>query len=387
MTVKTPVYMDYHATTPVDPRVLEVMMPYFTENFGNASSTDHIYGAKAAESVEKSREQIASLINARPEEIVFTSGATESDNLAIKGVAFAYKEKGKHIVTCATEHKAVLNTCKYLEELGWSITYLPVDRFGVVDLDRLEKAITDKTVLISIMFANNEIGTIAPIEKIGQIAKRKGIFFHTDAAQAVGHIPVDVDAMNIDLMSISSHKAYGPKGAGVLFLRRHGGRVKALPLIHGGGQERGVRSGTENVPGVVGMGKALEIAAKEMRREADRLFQWTEKMRETFLKEIGAEQNGHPIRRLPHNLNIFFKGVESKALIQLLGRDLAISAGSACTTREVEPSHVITALGFPPERAYSSIRFGLGRFNTEEEVDYAIQAVERAVLRLRKIVA
>ncbi len=387
MPIKTPVYMDYHATTPVDPRVLETMLPFFSQDFGNASSTDHLFGARAAEAVQKSREQIASLINARPEEIIFTSGATESDNLAIQGVANSYKEKGKHIVTCTTEHKAVLNTCKYLQDLGWSVTYLPVDKFGIVDLAKLEEAITDHTVLISLMFANNEIGTIAPIEEIGRIARAHGVFLHTDAAQAAGHIPVDVDGMNIDLMSISSHKVYGPKGAGALFLRRHGGRVKPLPIIQGGGQERGLRSGTENVPGIVGMGKAFEIARSEMDSESRRLLQWTERMRSAFESKARAEQNGHPIQRLPHNLNMYFKGVDAKALIQMLVHEVAISAGSACTTREVEPSHVLLALGFAPERAYSSVRFGLGRFNTGEEVDFAIEKVLSSVAHLRKIFA
>lgn len=386
MAIKTPVYMDYHATTPVDPRVLEVMLPYFTNEFGNASSTDHQFGAKASEAVETSREQVAQLISAQPEEIVFTSGATESDNLAIEGVAQAYKDKGRHIITCTTEHKAILKTCESLSNLGWSISYIPVDQSGIVDIQKMEDAITDKTVLISVMFANNEIGTIAPVEQIGQLAKKHGVFFHTDAAQAVGHVPVDVDELNIDLMSISSHKACGPKGAGAIFVRRHGRRVKPEPMIHGGGQERGLRSGTENVPGIVGMGKAMEIASKELASEQVRLRQWTNRMHGEFSQIEGTAQNGHPTQRLPSNLNMYFKGIEAKALIQNLIKDVAISAGSACTTKEVEPSHVIVALGYPAERAYSSIRFGLGRFNTEEEIDYVIPAVIDSVKRLRRLV-
>ena len=383
---KLPIYMDYHATTPVDPRVLQSMLPYFTDEFGNASSSDHIYGNTAREAVEKAREQVAHLIKARPAEIVFTSGATESDNLALQGIARAYAHKGKHIITCKTEHKAVLDTCSYLEDLGWSVTYLPVDRYGLVDLEELKGAIRQETVLISIIFANNEIGTISPILEIGQIAKDNDVLFHTDAAQAIGHVPVDVNAMNIDLMSMSAHKIHGPKGIGALYMRRQSPRIKPSAMIHGGGHERGVRSGTLNVPSIIGMGRALEIAEKEMDKEGLRLTSWTAKMKSSFQNAIeNVEQNGHPTMKLPHNLNMYFPGVESKALIQSLQSEVAISAGSACTTEQVEPSYVILALGHPPERAHSSIRFGIGRFNTEEEIDYVAEAVVRSTRHLHKI--
>ena len=385
MTLRLPVYMDHHATTPVDPRVLDEMLPYFTDQFGNASSIDHIYGAKALEAVEESRERVAETINARPEEIIFTSGATEADNLALQGVAGAYASKGRHIITCTTEHKAILDTCKHLQELGWKVTYVPVDRYGTIDLVELENSITSETVLISVMLANNEVGTIAPAKEIREIAKEHGVLFHSDAAQAVGHIHVDVEEMGVDLMSMSAHKVYGPKGIGALYIRRHNPRVGLAPTTYGGGQERGLRSGTYNVPGIVGMGKAFEIAAKSIGEESRRLSAWTSKMKASFETIDGAEQNGHPFNKLPHNLNTFFPGVESKALIQLLARHVAISAGSACTTEEVEPSHVILALGYSHERAHSSVRFGLGRFNTEEEVRYVIDSLMEAVKHLHKI--
>lgn len=387
MALKLPVYMDHHATTPLDPRVLEEMMPYFTERFGNASSIDHRYGAEAYEAVEKARERVARTINARPDEIIFTSGATESDNLAIQGVSRAYSSKGRHIITCTIEHEAVLDTCKQLEESGWKVTYIPVDKNGVIDVQRLEESITNETVLISMMFANNEVGTIEPMKEIGRIAKERGVILHTDAVQAVGHIPVDVETMGIDLLSISAHKVYGPKGVGALYMRRHHPRIKPTPIVYGGGQERGLRSGTYNVPGIVGIGKALEIALRNMGEESGRLSGWTSKMRLSFSSIEGAEQNGHPINKLPHNLNIYFPGVESKALIQAVNRQVAISAGSACSTQEVEPSHVILALGYPPERAHSSVRFGLGRFNTDEEVRFVIECVTNAVNRIQKIKA
>ena len=378
--------MDYHATTPVDPRVLEEMLPYFSKNFGNAASIDHIYGAEASFAVEKAREKIANLVNARPEEIIFTSGATESDNIAIIGIMERYADKGNHLITSTTEHKAVLDSCKRLESLGKKISYVPVDKFGIINLEKLENLITNDTVLISVMTANNEIGTIAPIAKIGQIARNHGAFFHTDAAQAVGHIPIDVQEMNIDLMSISAHKLYGPKGIGALYVRGSNPRVKASPVIYGGGHERGMRSGTLNVPGIVGFGKAAEIAKKEMTSEGKRLGSWTVKMLSEFKNNIeDIELNGHPNERLPHNLNIYLKGVESRALIQSLNSQLAFSAGSACTTAKVEPSYVLLALGFGEERAHSSVRFGLGRFNTEEEIDYAIQCLIHAVKQLRQI--
>ena len=317
---------------------------------------------------------------------MFTSGATESDNLAIQGVTAQLKEKGKHIITCATEHKAVLDACEYLETHGWSVTVLPVDSRGDIDLGSLESAIKPQTVLISLMLANNEIGTVLVAEEVGKIAKEHGVLFHTDAAQAVGHIPVDVNRISADLMSISAHKVYGPKGVGALFIRRHNPRVKLTPLVYGGGQEKGLRSGTLNVPGIVGLGKALEIASKEMNSEGKRLLTWTTMMKTEFSELVpGAEQNGHPTRRLPHNLNMYFPGIESKAVIQAVSTELAISAGSACTTNETKPSHVILALGYGPERAHSSIRFGLGRFNTEAEVKYAVDRVNQIVRRLKRI--
>jgi cysteine desulfurase len=384
--LKFPIYMDYHATTPVDKRVLDEMLPYFNEIYANASSTDHRPGAAAAAAVENARSQVATTIGAREEEIVFTSGATESDNLAIQGVAMQLREKGNHIITCSTEHKAVLDACEYLESQGWSQSVLPVDPRGDIDLGSLESAIKPQTVLISLMLANNEIGTVLVADQVGKIARDHGVLFHTDAAQAVGHIPVDVNRINADLMSISAHKVYGPKGVGALFIRRHNPRVKLTPLVHGGGQEKGLRSGTLNVPGIVGLGKALEIASKEMDSEGKRLSAWTTRMRNEFTELVeGAEQNGHPTRRLPQNLNMYFPGIESKAVIQAVSSELAISAGSACTTNETKPSHVILALGYGPERAHSSIRFGLGRFNTEAEVGYAIDRVNEAVRRLQRI--
>ncbi len=384
--IKTPVYMDYHATTPVDQRVLDTMVPYFNQEFGNAASIDHIYGSRAAETVEKARKQIAQTINAKPEEIIFTSGATESDNIALLGVAEQNSDKGDHIITCVTEHKAVLDSCKRLEKLGKSVTYLPVDMFGMVDTAAVEDAITDHTILISIMAANNEVGTIAPIAEIGKIAHKHGVIFHTDAAQAVGHIPIDVEAMNIDLMSISAHKIYGPKGVGVLYVRRRNPKVNVAPIIFGGGHERGLRSGTLNVPGIVGFGKALEIAEKEMKAEDSRFRKWTANMLGSFQQAFGgSELNGHPSKRLAHNLNVSFEGIESKALLHLLRSDLAISAGSACTTAIVAPSHVLTAMGIDEKKAHSAVRFGLGRFNTEEEIEYAIERVIWVVSKLKRI--
>ncbi len=384
MTLRFPIYLDHHATTPVDPRVLEEMLPYFTKNFGNASSMDHTFGYDASVAVENAREKIAQTINARHDEIIFTSGATESDNLALIGTMEKYKDKGDHLITCQTEHKAILDTARHLEGLGKKVTYLPVNEFGEIDLDLLKKSITGKTILISIMAANNEIGTISEIEKIGKIAHNAGVIFHTDAAQAVGHIQIDVEKMNIDLMSISAHKVYGPKGIGVLYIRSRNPRVKPDPIIFGGGQERNIRSGTLNVPGIIGLSKALEIAKQEMNSENERFGKWTKGMLELF-EEIGGKLNGHPTKRLPHNLNIYFKGVESKAVINSISSKVAISAGSACTTQMVEPSHVILALGYEEERAHSSIRFGLGRFNIKQEIDYAQEAIVSAVENLSKI--
>ena len=346
--VNTPIYMDHHATTPVDPRVVEAMLPYFTETFGNAASIDHLHGHAAQEAVQASRESIARFIGARSaEEIVFTSGATESDNIALVGVAEAYCHKGNHIITSAVEHKAVLDTLEYLAEKGVQVTVLPVDQYGMVDPSDVGKAITDKTVLVSIMMANNEIGTIQPVKEIGRIAKEHGVFFHTDAAQAVGHIPVNVEDMNIDLMSFTAHKIYGPKGIGALYVRRRRPRVKPAPIIHGGGHERGIRSGTLNVPGIVGFASALDIASKEMAAEDERFRDWTSWMFQNLQSRIfGIERNGHSIARLPHNLNIYISGVESRAVVLELREFAAFSTGSACTTASIEPSHVIQALGF-----------------------------------------
>lgn len=384
--LKFPIYLDNHATTPLDPRVLKEMMPYFTQDFGNPASMDHVYGSRASAAIEKAREQIAKAINSRPEEIIFTSGATEADNLALKGVVEHYGNKGDHIITCVTEHKAILDTCKYLEKLGKQVTYLPVDQYGLVNVQKLKDSITERTILISIMFANNEIGTIAPIREIGRIAHQNDILFHTDAAQAIGHIPVDVEAMQIDLMSISAHKTYGPKGIGALYVRRRSPKVQPSPMIHGGGHERGMRSGTLNVPAIVGFGKALEIARKEMDEEAVQFLRWSRSIMDRLGESMTRwELNGHSSSRLAHNLNIYFTGIESKAIIQDIRSEIALSAGSACTSDLVEPSHVILALGAGLDKAHSSIRIGLGRFNTEEEIDYAASRIVKAVNRLQKV--
>lgn len=385
---RRPVYMDHHATTPVDPRVVEAMLPYFDQVFGNAASVDHEYGAEALRAVERAREHIASIINARLDEIIFTSGATESDNLAILGVAEQYADRGNHIITCVTEHKAVLDTCRYLEHKGWRITYLPVDQQGLVDPDDVRRAITPDTVLISIMAANNEIGVLAPIAEIGRIAREHEVLFHTDATQAVGHIPIDVEMMNIDLLSMSAHKIYGPKGIGALYVRKRRPRVRVAEQMHGGGHERGMRSGTLNVPGIVGFGKALEIAGREMETESQRL----RSLRDRLWAELQArldhvELNGHPTQRLPHNLSIAIPGIESRSLLIQLKHDVALSTGSACTTAKVEPSHVILALGYGEERAHCSLRFGLGRENTEADVDFVVGKLVAAVQRLHHLVA
>ena len=381
------IYLDHNATTPVDPRVLEAMLPYFTEVYGNAASIDHEAGHVANQAVERAREQCARAINARPEEIIFTSGATESDNIALFGVAERYADKGDHIITCVTEHKAVLDCCQRLEQQGKRVTYLPVDQYGMVDPDAVRKAITPQTILISVMFANNEIGTIAPVKEIGAIAHEHGVLFHTDAAQAVGHVPVDVEAMQIDLLSFSAHKVYGPKGIGGLYVRRRGPRVKVAPVIYGGGHERGVRSGTLNVPGIVGMGKAMELGAKEMKAEASRYREWTQQIYDQLCAELGAENvalNGHPTERLPHNLNVSLKGIESKSLVVQL-KDIAISTGSACTSATVEPSHVILALGFGEERAHSAIRIGVGRGNNAAENGTAAATIISGIRRVQKL--
>ena len=386
MAVKMPIYMDYHATTPVDPRVVEAMLPCFTETFGNAASVDHLYGHAAQEAVETSRSSIARFINAGdPEEIIFTSGATESDNIALVGIAEAYGHKGNHIITSPVEHSAVLDTLKYLAGRGFQTTLLPVDQYGKVDPSDVEKAITSHTILISIMMANNEIGTIQPVKEIGKVARLHGIFFHTDAAQAVGHIPVDVEDLNLDLMSFTAHKVYGPKGVGALYARKRRPRVKPSPVIHGGGHERGIRSGTLNVPGIVGLAKALEIADREMEAEGKRQREWTDWMFGTLYEDIlGVERNGHPTKRLPNNLNVYIPSVESRALMLELRDVVALSTGSACTTTRVEPSHVILALGFSEERAHHSLRIGLGRFTTDEEVRTVIGVLVNAVQDVRR---
>ena len=382
--VKFPIYLDHHATTPVDPRVLDEMMPYFTENFGNASSLDHPYGYDASIAVQESRESIAGAIGANMDEIIFTSGATESDNLAIIGAMKKYSEKGDHLITCATEHKAVLDTARHLEGEGKKVTYLPVNEFGEVNLEELKAAITEKTVMISIMAANNEIGTLANLEEIGKIAHENDVLFHTDAAQAVGHIPIDVKKMNIDLMSFSSHKIYGPKGIGALYLRVLKPRVKLDSIMFGGGQERNIRSGTLNVPGIVGFAKAIEISQKEMEKENAKSKRWTDSMLKKF-QEAGGKLNGHPEKRLSHNLNVRFDGIESKAIINTVSKKVAISAGSACTTQIVEPSHVLLAIGLGEDQTHSSIRVGCGRFNTDEEIEIAADEIYHAVESLAKI--
>lgn len=386
MDKKRPIYMDHHATTPLDPRVLETMIPFYTEEFGNASSIDHIYGARAHEAVETARKQVASILNAKPNEIYFTSGATESDNIALIGVAEKLASKGDHIITCVTEHKAVLDTANHLETMGKSVTYLPVDEYGMVSPTDVENAITERTILISIMAANNEIGTIAPLKEIGEIAQKHGVLFHTDAAQAVGHIPIDVKEMNIDLLSLSGHKIYGPKGIGTLYIKGLNPKKNVSPVMFGGGQEKGIRSGTYNVPAIVGLGKALEIAQKEMKAEAERYKKWTTMMLESFRTvSNGVILNGHPEQRLPHNLNVCFPGIESKALIHLLRDDVAISAGSACSTTSVEASYVLQAIGREEEYLHSAVRFGLGRFTTEEEMVYVVKKCGVFLQRLKNI--
>ena len=385
--MKRPVYMDNHATTPMDPRVLEAMLPYFSEKFGNAASRNHPFGWEAEEAVDTAREQIASLIGAKGKEIIFTSGATESDNLAIKGVVEFYKEKGNHIITCVTEHKAVLDTCKALERQGKATTtYLPVDQYGMVDPDDVRKAMTDQTVLISIMYANNEIGTIHPIKEIGRIAKEKGVLFHCDATQGVGKVPVNVDQDGIDLLSMTGHKIYGPKGCGALYVRAKGPRVRLTPMMDGGGHERGMRSGTLNVPGIVGLGKASEICGQELEHETAKLMALRARLHEGITKALeDVYLNGHPTQRLPGNLNLSFSYVEGESFLMGLNKDIALSSGSACTSATLEPSYVLKALGVGEELAHTSIRFGLGRFNTEEEVDYVVSRVVEVTQRLRDL--
>jgi len=383
--MKFPIYMDNHSTTPMDPRVLEAMLPYFVEKFGNAASRNHQFGWEAEEAVENARKQIARLIHCDAKEIVFTSGATESDNLALKGVVEMYKEKGDHIITCTTEHRAILDTCKSLEKRGIKVTYLPVEKDGRVNPDEVRKAITDKTILISIMLANNEIGTIHPIAEIGKIAKEKGILLHCDATQGVGKIPVDVEALKVDLMSFTSHKIYGPKGVGALYVRKKGPRVRLVPQIDGGGHERGMRSGTLPVPMIIGFGKACELCEQEMPVESKRIAAMRDRLQAQIMKDLDESYlNGHPTERLPHNLNISFAYVEGEALLMGV-KEIALSSGSACTSATLEPSYVLRALGVGSDLAHSSIRFGLGRFTTDEEVDYTGKRMVEAVKRLREM--
>src|SRR6187402_480196 len=380
-----PIYFDNHATTAVDPRVLDAMIPYFTENFGNAASRNHAYGWTAEDAVEKGRKQIASLIGATSKEIVFTSGATESNNLAIKGVAEMYAEKGNHIITAATEHKAILDTCKHLEKKGCRITYLPLKGDGLIDLDMLRDAITDKTILISIMYANNEIGVIQPVKEIGKIAKERGVLFHSDAVQACGKIPVNVIEDGIDLLSITGHKIYGPKGVGALYVRRKSPRVQLTAQMDGGGHERGMRSGTLNVPGIVGLGAACEIAQKEMQEEIARLTELRDYLRAKFEKALDyVHVNGNMEHHLPGNLNMSFVYVEGESLLMGIN-EIAVSSGSACTSATLEPSYVLKALGLGDDVAHSSIRFGLGRFNNKAEVDYVADKLIDVVLKLREL--
>jgi cysteine desulfurase len=385
MAIKLPIYMDNHATTPVDPRVVDAMLPYFHEKFGNSASRNHAFGWAAEEAVENARAQIARLINATPKEIIFTSGATESNNLAIKGAAEMYREKGNHIITQVTEHKAVLDTCKRLEKYGYEVTYLPVAKDGRIDLDDLRRAITPKTILITIMYANNEIGVIQPVEEIGKIAKEKGVFFHSDGVQAAGKITVDVQKDGIDLLALTAHKLYGPKGCGALYVRRRNPRVQLASIIDGGGHERGMRSGTLNVPGIVGFGKAAELCQTEMPEESKRLRALRDRLKDGIFARLDEVYiNGSMIHRLPHNLNVSFAFVEGESLLMGIN-DVAVSSGSACTSATLEPSYVLKALGVGEDLAHTSIRFGLGRFNTQEEVDYVTGRVVEVVTRLREL--
>ena len=383
--MKLPIYLDNHATTPVDPRVLEAMLPFFTQTFGNAASRNHSFGWVAEEAVEKARGQLARLIGAEDKEILFTSGSTESNNLALQGAADFYKEKGDHLITAPTEHKAVLDTCHFLESKGFRVTYLPVDKTGSIDLNQLEDAITDKTILVSLMAANNEIGTLHPLKEIGAITRRKGVLFHTDATQGVGHMDIDVEAMHIDLLSYTAHKIYGPKGAGALYVRRRKPRVRLTPLIYGGGHERGMRSGTLNVPGIVGFGAAAELMVTEGLQERERLIALRDRLHKGITGELDhVYLNGHPTFRHPGNLNLSFAFVEGESMLMGMN-EIAVSSGSACTSASLEPSYVLRALGVGDDLAHSSIRFGVGRFNDQEEIDYTIKRVVETVARLREM--
>lgn len=383
--MKIPIYMDNHATTPTDSRVLEEMLPYFTEHFGNAHSRSHSFGWKAEEACESARERVSKLVGATSKEIIWTSGATESDNLAIKGAGEMYREKGNHIITSKIEHKAVLDSCKRLQRQGFDVTYLNVDKYGLIDLNELEDSIKDTTILVSIMHANNEIGVIQDIEEISKITKRKGVLFHTDAAQSAGKVNIDVRKMGIDIMSLSAHKMYGPKGIGALYVRRKDPTVRLSPIIDGGGHERGMRSGTLNVPAIVGFGKACEISMEEMEEEGKRLIFLREKLKKGIMDGLSdVYLNGHPEKRLPGNLNLSFAYVEGESLMLGL-KEIAISSGSACTSASLEPSYVLKAIGISEDLAHTSLRFGLGRFNTEEEVDYVIKRVVETVTHLREM--
>lgn len=380
-----PVYLDHNATTPCDPRVVEAMIPYFTNSFGNAASRNHPFGWQAEEAVDYAREQVAKLIGADPKEIIFTSGATESDNLAVKGVFDMYASKGNHIITVTTEHKAVLDTCKHIEKEGGEVTYLQVKADGLIDLKELEAAIKPTTVLIAIMYANNETGTIQPVREISAIARKHGVLFFTDATQAVGKVPVDVNKDGIDLLAMTAHKMYGPKGVGALYVRRKNPRVKVTAQMDGGGHERGMRSGTLNVPGIVGFGKACELAMNEMEADAQRLSKLRDKLENALLKLEEAYVNGSREHRLPHVSNISFKYVEGEGLMMGFNKNIALSSGSACTSASLEPSYVLKALGLGDDLAHSSLRFGLGRFTTEEQIDYTIEQVSKTVLKLREM--
>jgi len=386
MPLQFPIFMDYHSTTPVDPRVLEEMLPYFTQHFGNAASRNHAFGWRAEEAVDVARERIAKLVGASSEkEIVFTSGATESNNLAIKGVAEFYRDKGRHIITTVIEHKAVLDTCKRLEKEGFEVTYLPVETDGLVDLQKLEAAFRPDTILVSIMFANNEIGTVQPLEAIGRMCRARGVLLHTDAVQGIGKVPFNVETMNVDLASITAHKMYGPKGVGALYVRRSKPRVRLVAQMDGGGHERGMRSGTLNVPGIVGFGKAAQILVEEGVAESARILAQRERLRAAITSKLEEVYlNGSFEHRLPGNLNLSFAFVEGEGLMMSI-KDVAVSSGSACTSASLEPSYVLRALGVGEELAHSSIRFGLGRFTTDEEVDYVAELVVKKVQKLREL--
>jgi cysteine desulfurase len=381
--MKMPIYMDYNATTPVDPRVVDAMLPYLRDRFGNAASRNHSFGWEAEEAVEKAREQVARCIGASPKEIIWTSGATESNNIALKGVAGMYREKGNHIITQQIEHKAVIDPCKYLEQNGFEVTFLEPDKQGMVSADQVRAAMTEKTILVSIMHGNNEIGTINPIKEIGRLCKEKGVLFHTDACQTFAKLPINVEEMGIDLLSSSGHKIYGPKGVGALYVRRKSPRVRCEPVVHGGGHERGMRSGTLNVPAIVGMGRAAELCLEAQPEEIPRITRLRDRLKDgLFGRLTEIYLNGHPTQRIPNNLNISFLYVEGESLMMGFN-DIAVSSGSACTSASLEPSYVLKALGLGDDLAHSSIRFSIGRFTTEQEVDYAIERVCTAVEKLR----